>query len=94
MPKKDTTGAIDKLKKYAADHLATVTTYYVNSSQAAMTVMATAKHVNRGILFLESKFARGFDIKFAVKSCALILDLGHKLHSSTVIQMVGRTDRA
>ena len=93
LPKKDNGDAYIALSKFVAEHLA-VPQYYINTPDAAIREMLVAKNINRGIFFLTPKFARGFDIKMASESFGIVFDVGHRFHSSTVLQMIGRTDRA
>ena len=67
---------------------------YFTDPLDAMGTKTDASMVKNGLYILQEKFARGFDLKFAMNAYVLVFSNNCYYYASTIRQMVGRANRA
>ena len=71
-----------------------VNSCYFTDPLDAMGAKTDASMVKNGLYILQEKFARGFDLKFAMNAYVLVFSNNSYYFASTIRQMVGRANRA
>ena len=67
---------------------------YFTDPYEAMGAKSDSSMVKNGLYVLQEKFARGFDLKFAMNAYVLVFSNDCYYYASTIRQMVGRANRA
>ena len=67
---------------------------YFTDPYEAMGAKSDSSMVKNGLYVLQEKFARGFDLKFAMNAFVLVFSNNCYYYASTIRQMVGRANRA